>query len=282
MLVVRGVAELQRVVAARRGTGATIGLVPTMGYLHDGHLSLIRRASAECGLVVVSIFVNPTQFNDPADLAAYPRDEARDVDLAAAAGADVVFVPEPVEVYPDGFCTTVRIEGPVTETLEGAVRGPGHFWGVATVVAKLFSMAQPDVAYFGQKDAQQCVVIARLVTDLNLPVRVEVCPTVREPDGLAMSSRNVRLRGDDRRRALALRAGLTAVEGAVAAGERTVTVLERLGRDAFSPFGVEVEYFAGVDPVTLHPLARVERTALFVTAAPVGPVRLIDNVTVSV
>jgi pantoate--beta-alanine ligase len=282
MLVVRGVAELQRVVASRRVEGARIGLVPTMGYLHDGHLSLIRRAAAECGLVVVSIFVNPTQFNDPADLEAYPRDEARDVDLAASAGADVVFAPPPAEVYPEGFCTTVRIDGPVTETLEGAVRGPGHFWGVATVVAKLFSMAQPDIAYFGQKDAQQCVVVRRLVADLNLPVHVEVCPTVREADGLAMSSRNVRLRGDDRRRALALRAGLTAVEGAVAGGERTVAVLERLGREAFVPFGVQAEYFAGVDPVTLHPLERVERAALFVTAAPVGPVRLIDNVTVTV
>jgi pantoate--beta-alanine ligase len=282
MLVVRGIAELQRLVASRRGEGATIGLVPTMGYLHDGHLSLIRRAAGECGLVVVSIFVNPTQFNDPADLAAYPRDEARDVDLAASAGADVVFAPEPAEVYPEGFCTTVRIDGPVTETLEGAVRGPGHFWGVATVVAKLFSMAQPDIAYFGQKDAQQCVVVGRLVADLNLPVRVEVCPTVREADGLAMSSRNVRLRGADRSRALALRAGLAAVEDAVAGGERTVAVLERLGREAFVPFGVHAEYFAGVDPVTLHPLERVERTALFVTAAPVGPVRLIDNVMVSV
>lgn len=282
MLVVRGVAELQRVVAARRADGERIGLVPTMGYLHDGHLSLIDRAANECGLVVVSIFVNPTQFNDPGDLAAYPRDEDRDVALAAAAGADVVFAPDAAAVYPDGFCTTVRIDGPVTETLEGAVRGPGHFWGVATVVAKLFTMATPDVAYFGQKDAQQCVVVRRLVTDLNLPVRVEVCPTVREPDGLAMSSRNVRLSDDDRRRALALRAGLAAVEGAVAAGERTVAELERLGRAAFAPYGVDVEYFAGVDPVTLHPLERVEGSALFVTAAPVGPVRLIDNVTVSV
>jgi pantoate--beta-alanine ligase len=282
MLVVRGVAELRRVVAARRADGDQVGLVPTMGFLHDGHLSLIERASAACGLVVVSIFVNPTQFNDPADLDAYPRDETRDVELAAAAGADVIFAPEPGEVYPEGFCTTVRIEGPVTETLEGAVRGPGHFWGVATVVAKLFSMVQPDVAYFGQKDAQQCVVVRRLVTDLNLPLRIEVCPTVREADGLAMSSRNVRLAGDDRRRALALRAGLTAVEGAVAAGERAVAELERLGRAAFAPYGVEAEYFAGVDPVTLHPLQRVDGTALFVTAAPVGPVRLIDNITVSV
>lgn len=282
MLVVRGVAELRRVVAAHRAEGRAVGLVPTMGYLHDGHLSLIRRAAAECGVVVVSIFVNPTQFNDPADLEAYPRDEARDIELAAGAGAGVVFAPAAAEVYPDGFCTTVRMDGPVTETLEGAVRGPEHFWGVATVVAKLFSMVQPDVAYFGQKDAQQCVVVRRLVTDLNLPVRVEVCPTVREPDGLAMSSRNVRLGPDDRRRALALRAGLAAVEQAVAGGERTVAELERVGRAAFEPFGVEAEYFAGVDPVTLHPLDRVEREALFVTAAPVGPVRLIDNVTVSV
>jgi len=280
VLVVRGAAELERIVADRRSQGDVIGLVPTMGSLHDGHLSLIRRAAADCDLVVVSIFVNPTQFNDPADLVAYPRDEARDLELAQAAGADVVFAPTPAQVYPEGFCTTVRIDGPVTHTLEGAVRGPQHFWGVATVVAKLFSMTRPDVAFFGQKDAQQCVVIRRLVADLNIPVRVEVCPTVREPDGLAMSSRNVRLVGEDRQRALALRAGLDTVQRAVAAGERGVAELERLGREAFAPFGVEAEYFAGVDPVTLHPLERVEGPALFVTAAPVGPVRLIDNVTV--
>jgi pantoate--beta-alanine ligase len=280
VLVVRGAAELERIVADRRSQGDVIGLVPTMGSLHDGHLSLIRRAAADCDLVVVSIFVNPTQFNDPADLVAYPRDEARDVDLAEAVGADVVFAPTPSQVYPEGFCTTVRIDGPVTQTLEGAVRGPQHFWGVATVVAKLFSMTRPDVAFFGQKDAQQCVVIRRLVIDLNLPVRVEVCPTVREPDGLAMSSRNVRLVGEDRQRALALRAGLDTVQRAVAAGERGVAELERLGREAFAPFGVEAEYFSGVDPVTLHPLERIDGPALFVTAAPVGPVRLIDNVTV--
>lgn len=282
MEVVRGVADLRALVAARRAERATIGLVPTMGSLHDGHLSLIRRAATECGLVIVSVFVNPTQFNDPADLAAYPRDEARDVALAAAAGADVVFAPPPEEVYPDGFCTSVRIVGPITETLEGAVRGPGHFWGVATVVAKLFSMTQPDVAFFGQKDAQQCVVVRRLVRDLDLPVRIEVCPTVREPDGLAMSSRNVRLDAADRPRALALLAGLTAVDDAVARGERDVAVLERIGRAAFAPFGVEAEYFAGVHPTTLHPLERIDGSALFVTAAPVGPVRLIDNVVVSV
>ncbi len=281
MVVIRGVADLRTLVAARRREDAHVGLVPTMGSLHDGHLSLIRRAAAECDLVIVSVFVNPTQFNDPNDLAAYPRDEARDVELAARAGAHVVFAPPPDEVYPDGFCTSVRIEGPVTETLEGAVRGPAHFWGVATVVAKLFSMTQPDVAFFGQKDAQQCVVVRRLVHDLDLPVRIEICPTVREPDGLAMSSRNVRLGDDDRRRALALLAGLTAVEDAVARGERDVPALERIGRTAFAPFGVEAEYFAGVHPMTLHPLERIDGPALFVTAAPVGPVRLIDNVTVS-
>ena len=203
------------------------------------------------------------------------------MELAASAGAEVVFAPSPEEVYPDGFCTSVRMEGPITETLEGAVRGPAHFWGVATVVAKLFSMAQPDVAFFGQKDAQQCVVVRRLVHDLDLPVRIEVCPTVREADGLAMSSRNVRLDADDRERALALLAGLTAVEDAVARGERSVPALERVGRAAFGSFGVEPEYFAGVHPMTLRPLERLDGPALFVTAAPVGRVRLIDNVTIS-
>ncbi|MCU1501312.1 MAG: pantoate--beta-alanine ligase [Ilumatobacteraceae bacterium] len=282
MLMVRCVGELQRVVRTHRSAGATVGLVPTMGFLHEGHLSLIRQANCECDVVVVSIFVNPTQFSDPNDLEAYPRDEARDVELASSAGAHIVFAPDPGEVYPEGFCTTVRIHGPITESLEGAVRGPAHFWGVATVVAKLFSMAQPDVAYFGQKDAQQCVVVRRLVADLDLPVRIEICPTIREPDGLAMSSRNVRLGRDERERALALRAGLAAVESAVEAGERAVDELERVGRAAFVPFGVEPEYFAGVDPMTLHPLSTIERSALFVTAAPVGPVRLLDNVVVAV
>jgi pantoate--beta-alanine ligase len=281
MLIVRRVADLQEVVAGRRSCGATVGLVPTMGFLHEGHLSLIRRAACECDLVVVSIFVNPTQFNDPADLIAYPRDERRDVELAASAGAEVVFAPEPDEVYPDGFCTTIRMDGPITSSLEGAIRGPSHFWGVATVVAKLFSMSRPDVAYFGQKDAQQCVVVRRLVADLDLPVRIEVCPTIREPDGLAMSSRNVRLDDDQRRRALALRAGLSAVETAVEAGERRVCVLEQAGRAAFAPFGIEPEYFAGVDSVTLRPIDIVEGTALFVTAAPVGQIRLLDNVIVA-
>ncbi len=277
MNTVRTVAEIRRLVAAHRRGGERIALVPTMGALHSGHLSLIAHAREHADLVVLSIFVNPTQFNDPADLAAYPRDEARDLALAADAGADLVFAPPASEVYPDGFCTTVRIDGPITESLEGAVRGPAHFWGVATVVSKLFGMTQPDVAVFGQKDAQQCVVVRRLVSDLDLPVEIVVCPTVREPDGLALSSRNVRLDAEDRVRALALRAGLCAVETAVADGERSVATLEELGRSTMQRHGVTAEYFSGVDPHSLAPVASVDGATLFVTAAPVGPVRLIDN-----
>ncbi|MCW3017890.1 MAG: pantoate--beta-alanine ligase, partial [Solirubrobacterales bacterium] len=200
---VRTVAELRAALAPARREGRTIGLVPTMGALHDGHLSLVTRARAQCDLVVVSLFVNPAQFNERADLERYPRDERRDAELAVAAGADVLFAPSVEEVYPTGFSTTVEVLG-VTERLEGAARGAAHFRGVSTVVTKLLCMALPDVAYFGQKDAQQVVVIRRLARDLNLPVRIEALPTVREHDGLAMSSRNALLSGDERARALAL------------------------------------------------------------------------------
>lgn len=277
MDTVRTVAQVRHIVGAHRRGGGRIALVPTMGFLHRGHLSLIEQARQHGDLVVVSIFVNPKQFNDRADLDAYPRDESRDLALAQEAGADVVFAPTLDEVYPRGFCTTVRIEGPITESLEGAVRGPAHFWGVATVVAKLFGIVQPDAAIFGQKDAQQCVVVRRLVTDLDLPIEIVVCPTVREPDGLAMSSRNVRLRGDERRRALALRSGLCAVEAAAAAGERSVAALEEIGRTTMRRLDVEAEYFRGVDPTTLAQVTALGDETLFVTAAAVGSVRLIDN-----
>ena len=207
MLTVRTVAGVREHLLPARREGRTIGLVPTMGALHEGHLSLIHAARAECDVVVVSLFVNPAQFDDAGDLAAYPRDEERDAGLAATAGADVLFAPTPEHVYPPGFASTVHVDG-VTETLEGAHRGVAHFDGVATVVTKLLNMVGPDVAYFGQKDAQQALVIRRLVADLDLPVRVAVRPTVREADGLALSSRNVHLRGADRERALALRDGL--------------------------------------------------------------------------
>ena len=275
--VTRTVAEIREEVQAARRGGRRIGLVPTMGFLHEGHLSLIRRAAAECDLVIVSVFVNPTQFNDAADLEAYPRDEERDVALAASAGATTVFAPPVEEVYPKGFATSVQLHGPITETFEGAVRGPEHFWGVATVVTKLFGMVQPDVAYFGQKDAQQCVVVTRLVADLDLAVELVICPTVRESDGLAMSSRNVRLRGDDRDRALALIDGLDAAGAAVRAGETDGAEIERVATKAMLARGVDADYVAVVDPTTLAPLARVDGRALLVVAAHVGPVRLIDN-----
>lgn len=273
MRTIRTVAELR----ATRRDGETVALVPTMGYLHEGHLALIRAAREQADQVVVSLFVNPTQFNDPSDLDAYPRDEARDAALASEAGADLLFAPAPDEVYPPGFATQVRVTGPLTEALEGAHRGAGHFHGVTTVVTKLLNMVAPDVALFGQKDAQQALVIRRLVTDLDLPVRIEVVPTVREPDGLALSSRNVRLSDGDRRRALALSRALRAAEGTVAAGMREATQILTAARAAMTPFDVEPEYLALVDPEDLSPVGTVDQEALLAVAAHVGPVRLIDN-----
>ena len=206
MRTVRTIAALRDALAEHPAASATLGLVPTMGGFHAGHLSLIERARTECDVVVVSLFVNPTQFDDPRDLDAYPRDEQRDAGLAAQHGVDVLFAPMPKELYPAGFATTVSVRG-VTEVLEGAHRGRSHFDGVATVIAKLLNIVSPDVAYFGQKDAQQALVVQRLVSDLNFPARIAVCPTVREGDGLAMSSRNVRLSprsGPGRRRCTGL------------------------------------------------------------------------------
>lgn len=280
MEVIRSVAALRAVLVEVRRAGGRVGLVPTMGSLHEGHLSLIRRAATVCDTVVVSVFVNPTQFNDPADLAAYPRDEAADVALAVGAGASIVFTPRVDEVYPAGFATSVRVDGLITESLEGAVRGPEHFWGVATVVTKLFAMVQPDVAFFGQKDAQQCVVVSRVVADLNLPVDVVICPTVRETDGLAMSSRNVRLGDADRERALALVGGLAAATAAIDGGEADAGMVAAMVTDAMVRRGVDPDYVAVVDVDTLVPLCRIDRRAVIAVAARVGPVRLIDNVVV--
>ena len=276
MRTVRTVADLRAALRDARRAERTIGLVPTMGALHDGHLSLVRAARAENDVVVVSLFVNPTQFNEAADLDAYPRDEARDTEAAAAAGTDLLFAPSADEVYPPGFATTVRIAG-LTEHLEGERRGAAHFEGVATVVCKLLNMAQPDVAYFGQKDAQQAAVIRRLVRDLDIPVRIAVQPTVREPDGLALSSRNVHLKGADRERALALRRALEAAAESVAAGQRDPHAIERAGRAAMARLGVEAEYVALVCPDDLRPVERVEGDVLVAVAARVGPTRLIDN-----
>lgn len=281
MRTLRTIAELKAALAQPRREGRRIGLVPTMGALHDGHLSLMRRARSECDEVVVSLFVNPTQFNQSSDLAAYPRDEARDAVAAADQGVDYLFAPSPDEIYPDGFATTVSISG-ITEVLEGEHRGREHFEGVATVVSKLFNIVAPEVAYFGQKDAQQTVVIRRLVRDLNLPVQIEICPTIREPDGLAMSSRNGRLNAAERQRATALYQALATAQVLVAAGETDVgTILAAAGTELEYP-EVKVEYLQIVNPETLQPMTSVGGPALALVAAWVGQTRLIDNQLLSV
>jgi pantoate--beta-alanine ligase len=276
MRTLRNVAELRAALAEPRRAGRSIGLVPTMGAFHEGHLSMMRRAREDCDEVVVSLFVNPAQFDDPDDLSAYPREESRDAALAAEAGVDYLFAPSALEIYPPGFATTVSV-GAVTEVLEGAHRGRSHFDGVATVVTKLFNMVVPDVAYFGQKDAQQAVVIQRLVRDLDMPVRIEICPTVREPDGLAMSSRNEHLAGGERERATALHRALQAVQEAVSGGERNaVSAIER-GRRELNQSELEPEYLELVSTDNLAPVSAIDGEVLAVVAARVGSTRLIDN-----
>jgi pantoate--beta-alanine ligase len=280
MNTVRTVCALRETLGPARREGRRIGLVPTMGALHDGHLALIARAREQCDVVVVTLFVNPTQFDERADLERYPRRERDDAERAAAAGADVLFAPSVEEVYPDGFATSVRVGG-VSEHLEGRARGPEHFRGVATVVTKLLCMALPDVAYFGQKDAQQLSVIRRLTRDLNLPARIEAVPTVREPDGVAMSSRNALLSPAQRGQARALPAALAAARELAADGERSTPALLARARAAMEPFDVRPEYLALVDPDTFEPLERLDGQALLALAARIGDVRLIDNTTLA-
>ena len=239
----------------------------------------MRRARERSGFVVVSLFVNPAQFNDAADLARYPRDEERDAELARTAGVDVLFAPSVAEVYAEGFATSIHV-AKLSEPLEGTMRGPGHFRGVTTVVAKLFNMVQPDDAYFGQKDAQQALLIRRLARDLDFPVHVEICPTVREPDGLAMSSRNVRLDPIARGRAPALVRALRAVEASVLEGEHDVGRALAAGEAILAEANIVPEYFAAVSADALEPVTRVTGETLVAIAAKVGDVRLIDNVIV--
>jgi len=279
--VVRTKDELRTQLAVARRAGRSIGLAPTMGYLHEGHLSLLRAARAECDLVVMSLFVNPAQFGPGEDLDSYPRDEGRDLELAAAAGADLVYAPPVEEVYPDGFSTAVEVGG-LSEVLCGdpARRGPEHFRGVATVVAKLFNAVQPDVAYFGQKDAQQVAVIRRMVRDLDIPVRVEALPTVREADGLAMSSRNAYLDDEERERATALSRALRATEEGARIGSLAAAL--EAGRRELAAAGIEPEYFEARDAESLQPVAELNgRPVLIAVAARVGRARLIDNVTIA-
>ncbi len=276
MRVVRTIADLRSLLRPLREQGQRIGFVPTMGFLHEGHGALIRQSAARCDVTVVSIFVNPTQFGPSEDLANYPRDLERDQNLCLEADASVLFLPEVAEIYPTGFQTHVE-PGRLAEPLCGRFR-PGHFRGVITVVAKLFNIVQPDLAFFGQKDFQQTVVVRRMARDLNLPVDVVVVPTLREADGLALSSRNAYLDKDARRRALCLSEGLLAAKAAFDGGERGAIALLEIARGPMS--GVDsMQYLELVDVQNLEPIqGPVERTAALCVAAYVGNTRLIDNV----
>ena len=278
MRVVSTAADLR---AARGGLTQPIGMVPTMGYLHRGHLSLIEHARAECGAVVVSIFVNPTQFGPNEDLGRYPRDLPRDLRLCEQAGVDVVFTPNDDEMYPPGFATFVEVKG-LQDRWEGASR-PGHFRGVATVVARLLRLAQPDRAYFGEKDYQQLQIVTRMARDLALDVEIVPCPTVRDPDGLALSSRNAYLDQEARADAVALCEALRAAQAQVTSGLRKANTLVQTMRDAVARHPrVTLDYAAVVDATTLEPLESVDRPARALIAARVGGVRLIDNAPIEV
>jgi len=276
MQILRTVAELRAWSRSVHQQHKTVGLVPTMGALHEGHLSLVRAAMASCDAVAVSIFVNPTQFGPNEDFALYPRTFDADCALLAAEGVDVVFAPAPEEIYRPGAATFVEVEG-LSQRLDGASR-PGHFRGVATVVAKLFIAAEPDRAFFGQKDAAQIAVLRRMVADLDLPVELVACPIVREPDGLAMSSRNRYLSPEERQEALVLRRSLQAVETKIAVGERRAAILIAAAQSVFaSEPAVRVDYIAAVDWGTLEPVGIALPGTLFAVAAWVGKTRLIDN-----
>ena len=273
-------AEVRKRVGAARAQGKIIGLVPTMGALHEAHLTLMRRARAECGFVVVSIFVNPTQFVAGEDFERYPRDLAGDAKVCGSVGVDLVFAPEVQEVYPPGDSTWVEVAGTLVEGMCAPHR-PGHFRGVTTVCARLFSIVVPDKAYFGEKDYQQLQIIRRMVRDLKLPLTIVPIPTVRERDGLAMSSRNAYLSPEERRAAPALRRGLRAAEEAAEAGEREAAAIVAVARSAIQAEPrVRLQYLELRDAETLEDITRVERPAVLALAAFVGKTRLIDNVVV--
>ena len=281
MQVIETVAALRQYLKTQRAAGKQIGLVPTMGYLHAGHLSLVHAARQDCDVVVMSIFVNPRQFGPQEDLESYPRDMERDLRLAREEGVDVVFTPGIEEVYPSGYQTEVSVET-LTQPLCGASR-PGHFNGVTTVVAKLFNMVGPDRAYFGQKDYQQAIVIQRMVTDLNMPLTIVVCPIVREDDGLAMSSRNAYLSADERRAALVLSRALQLAETRIAAGERQPERLEASLRELITAEPLaRIDYVTVCDPQTLQAVDRLADAVLVALAVFVGATRLIDNVVIAV
>lgn len=279
MRLVRTIAELRATLKTFREDGKRIGFVPTMGYLHEGHASLIRHSTTRCDITVVSVFVNPTQFGPREDLSRYPRDLDRDQALCLKLGVKVLFLPEASEMYPTGFSTFVD-PGSLGELLCGHFR-PGHFRGMATIVAKLFHIVQPDLAFFGQKDLQQAIIIRRLVKDLNLAVDIVIAPTMREEDGLAMSSRNVYLNAKDRKRALCISKGLFAAEAAFQAGERDAETLRTLTQAHLNDLD-EIQYLELVDAANLESLfGPIRRMAALCVAAVVGGTRLIDNVILS-
>ena len=281
MNVLDSIQSTRTTVRSARQQGRTIGLVPTMGALHEGHMSLVRAAKAQSDFVVVSLFVNPLQFGPKEDLAKYPRPFERDRDLLEQTGVDLLFAPSSEEMYPRGVATYVNVDA-LSERLDGKSR-PGHFRGVTTVVSKLFHIVEPDLAFFGQKDAAQVAIIKRMVRDLNMPMEIVACPIVREPDGLAMSSRNAYLDPDQREQALVLSRSLQRVEELFRQGERRAANLEAAGRSTFTDEpGVRLDYFSLVDPESLETVGTASAGTLAVVAAYVGNTRLIDNVVLGV
>lgn len=279
MQVLRTISELRRLVTQTKKAGCKVGFVPTMGALHAGHLSLIATARRETDFVLISIFVNPTQFGPNEDLGKYPRPETQDLELCEQAGVDAIFLPSVEEMYPPGHGTIVEVRG-LSEKLCGAYR-PGHFAGVATVVAKLFNIVGPNAAYFGQKDVQQGLIIRKMVADLDIPVRVLICPTVRETDGLAMSSRNIYLKGGHRQQATCLYRALQEAERMIRAGERNAQRVEAVMKEIIAAAGpCTIDYTAAVDEQTLEPAKPDSRIWLLAVAVRIGQTRLIDNIRV--
>jgi pantoate--beta-alanine ligase len=281
MDIAKTIESVREYVRLARDQHKTIGLVPTMGALHIGHISLIQAAARSCDYVVVSIFVNPTQFGPNEDLDKYPRPFGQDCAICQEHGTDLVFAPDPEEMYGTGGLTWVNVET-LTEHLCGQFRAT-HFRGVTTVCTKLFNIVQPDTSFFGQKDAQQAIIIRRMVADLSIPVKVEVRPTVREPDGLAVSSRNQYLTATQRQQASRLYQGLKAAEGMVHQGQCKATEAEAVIREVLQPEpGLEIQYIGIVDPVTLNPVEGVTKRVLVAVAVKLGSVRLIDNIVIDV
>lgn len=281
MRVIKRIDDLRAVVKAQKRVGNTIGFVPTMGYLHEGHLSLIRASARENDFTIMSIFVNPIQFGANEDFEKYPRDMDRDFQMAEKAGVDVVFTPEAAEMYPEGFNTYVNVQG-ITDILCGKSR-PGHFKGVATVVTKFFNIVEPDKAYFGQKDAQQVVVIKKMARELNMNIEIISCPIVREKDGLAMSSRNIYLNAEERKAALVLSKSLLKVEGMVRNGERSKEkVLGFIIKEIMSEKAAEIEYVEILDADSLENVKRLEGKLLIALAVRFGKTRLIDNSVINI